>query len=210
MKCQLCRKAFKPTRSDARTCSAACRQMAYRRRMGVTARNLAKRNFQRPVRRPRSVHFSSATDVYSTPQDLFDELHEEFGFTLDVCALPENAKCPSFYTPAENGLAQPWRGVCWMNPPYGRTIGQWMRKAAEAVKQGATVVALVPARTDTRWWHDYVVPAHEVRYLKGRLKFGGAEHCAPFPSAIVVMKPPGRPARRRARPRHRGLIGGGP
>jgi phage N-6-adenine-methyltransferase len=141
---------------------------------------------------PRNVHFSSRTDLWSTPQDLFDKLNAEFGFTLDVCAIPENAKCAKFYSPTDDGLAQPWTGVCWLNPPYGDTIGKWLRKATGAVKQGATVVALVPARTDTRWWHDYVQGATEIRYLKGRLKFGGGKHSAPFPSAVVVMTPRGR------------------
>jgi phage N-6-adenine-methyltransferase len=137
-------------------------------------------------------HFSSATDLWSTPQDLFDRLNGRFGFTLDVCAVAENAKCERFYTPADDGLAQPWKGYCWLTPPYGRTIGQWLAKANEAVKQGATVVALVPARTDSKWWHEFVAH-HEVEFLPGRLRFGGSKHSAPFPSAVVVMQP----ARRR-------------
>jgi phage N-6-adenine-methyltransferase len=134
-----------------------------------------------------SVHFSSQTDLWATPQDLFDALHREFNFTLDVCATADNAKCEKFYTPADDGLAQSWTGTCWMNPPYGRQLGLWMEKARDAASKGATVVALVPARTDTRWWHD-IVQRVEVRFLPGRLKFGGAKHSAPFPSAIVVFK----------------------
>jgi phage N-6-adenine-methyltransferase len=134
-------------------------------------------------------HYSSRTDLWSTPQDLFDRLNANFGFTLDVCALPENAKCERFFSPEDDGLAQEWTGVCWMNPPYGREIGKWLRKANEAVSQGATVVALIPARTDTRWWHDYV-RHHEIEFLAGRLRFGTSKNSAPFPSAVVVMKPP--------------------
>jgi phage N-6-adenine-methyltransferase len=133
-------------------------------------------------------HFSSQTDLWETPQDLFDQLNQQFHFDLDVCAIPENAKCERFYSPEDDGLAQEWTGVCWLNPPYGRTIGQWLAKANKAVEQGATVVALVPARTDTKWWHDYVA-AHEIVFLPGRLRFGGTKHSAPFPSAVVVMRP---------------------
>src|ERR1043165_5064373 len=133
-----------------------------------------------------SVHFSSATDLWATPQDFFDRLNKRFGFTLDVCATPENAKCADYFTAEQDGLAQDWRGVCWMNPPYGRAIGHWMRKAYESSLAGATVVCLVPARTDTRWWHDYAMRG-EVEFIKGRLKFGSAKATAPFPSAVVVF-----------------------
>ena len=135
-----------------------------------------------------NIHFSSATDLHATPQDFFDKLNSEFGFELDVCAIPENAKCSKFFTPAQDGLKQEWSGVCWMNPPYGREIGSWMLKANESAKNGATVVCLVPARTDTNWWHQYAIQ-HEVRFVRGRLKFGDAKNSAPFPSAVVVIKP---------------------
>ena len=139
-----------------------------------------------------NVHFSSATDLHATPQDFFDKLDAEFDFDLDVCASPENAKCHRYHTKADDGLAQDWgTGTVWMNPPYGREIGAWMRKANEAAKSGATVVCLVPARTDTKWWHEYVMQ-HEVRFVRGRLKFGDAKNCAPFPSAVVVIKPDSR------------------
>ena len=134
------------------------------------------------------VHFSSQTDMWSTPQEFFDRLDEIFHFDLDVCATPENAKCEKFFTEACDGLAQNWSGVCWMNPPYGRTIGQWMKKAHESSLQGATVVCLVPARTCTRWWHDYATKG-SIHFLKGRLKFGDAANSAPFPSALVVFTP---------------------
>lgn len=134
-----------------------------------------------------SVHFSSLTDMWATPQDFFDKLNAEFNFDLDVCANDENAKCAKYYTIETDGLAQEWKGTVWMNPPYGREIGKWMRKAYESARQGATVVCLVPARTDTRWWHDYAIKG-DVRFIKGRLKFGGSKNSAPFPSAVVVFK----------------------
>jgi phage N-6-adenine-methyltransferase len=135
-----------------------------------------------------TVHFSSATDLWATPQDLFDALNREFGFKTDVCALPSNAKCRRYFTPEMDGLKQRWRGVCWMNPPYGKVIGHWMRKAYESAQRGATVVCLVPARTDTAWWHDYATKG-EIRFLRGRLKFGDSKSCAPFPSAVVIFRP---------------------
>ena len=134
-----------------------------------------------------SVHFSSKTDLWSTPQDFYDKLNSEFGFILDVCALPENAKCSNYFTSEQNGLIQKWVGTCYMNPPYGREIGKWMRKAYESSLDGATVVCLVPARTDTAWWHDYAIKG-EVRFIRGRLKFGGCKNSAPFPSAIVIFR----------------------
>lgn len=132
------------------------------------------------------VHWSSAKIEWPTPQDLFDRLNAEFSFTLDVCATSENAKCVRFFTAIADGLAQNWTGVAWMNPPYGRAIGLWMKKASEAARAGATVVCLVPARTDTAWWHDFAV-GHEIRFLRDRVKFNGVKD-APFPSAIVVMR----------------------
>jgi len=139
--------------------------------------------------RPQSVHFRSDSCEWATPQEFFDKLHEEFNFTLDVCATNSNAKCKNFYTQAEDGLAQPWLGVCWCNPPYGREIKFWVEKAMRAAHSGdATVVCLVPARTDTHWWHDFVSQADEIRFVKGRLKFGGHSNSAPFPSAVVVFR----------------------
>lgn len=136
-----------------------------------------------------SVHFSSETDQWSTPQDFYDSLDKEFHFNLDPCATKENAKCAEFYTREDDGLSKDWAGVVFMNPPYGREIGKWMKKADYEVKRGfaSVVVCLVPARTDTRWWHDYAI-GYEVRFIKGRLKFGGNKNSAPFPSAVVVMR----------------------
>jgi phage N-6-adenine-methyltransferase len=137
-----------------------------------------------------TVHFSSKTHEWTTPQALFDALDEEFHFTIDVCASRENAKCERFLTATDDALTVPWTGVCWMNPPYGRSIGKWLRKAHDEAKAGATVVCLIPARTETAWWHDFVPKAHEVRFIRGRLRFSGMAVNAPFPSAIVVFKPP--------------------
>ena len=134
-----------------------------------------------------NVHFSSKTDLHATPQNFFDTLHKEFKFETDVCALPENTKCDRFFTPEQDGLKQAWTGVCWMNPPYGREIGHWMKKAYESMRDnGAIVVCLVPSRTDTRWWHDFAMKG-EIRFIKGRLKFGNTKNNAPFPSAIVIF-----------------------
>lgn len=133
-----------------------------------------------------NVHFSSETDLHATPMDFFLKQNEKHGFEIDVCAIAENAKCEKFFTPEMDGLKQEWMGVCWMNPPYGRTISQWMKKAYESSLQGAKVVCLVPARTDTAWWHDYAMKG-EIEFIRGRLKFGDAKNSAPFPSAVVVF-----------------------
>lgn len=120
----------------------------------------------------REVYASSATCEWETPQDFFDRLNSKYNFDLDVCATPENAKCELYFTKEQDGLKQEWAGVCWMNPPYGKEIGAWMRKAYESSFEGATVVCLVPARTDTAWWHDYAMKG-EITFIRGRLKFGG-------------------------------------
>lgn len=137
--------------------------------------------------------FSSAKDNWETPSYLFAPLNREFQFTLDVAATADNAKCASFLV---DGLTQRWSGVCWMNPPYGRAISAWVSRAREQVNVGATpcVVGLVPCRTDTSWWHSYVMKASEIRLLDKRLKFKGAGNMAPFPCAVVVWKPNSRRA----------------
>lgn len=136
-----------------------------------------------------AVHFSSQTDDWATPQNFFDKLDEEFNFTLDPCASPTNAKCSKYFTSEDNGLVQSWEGeTVFMNPPYGRVIKDWVRKAYEESKKGSTVVCLLPARTDTRWFHDYIYGKSEIRFIKGRLKFGGAKNSAPFPSMVVVFR----------------------
>ena len=133
--------------------------------------------------------FSSDTDMWATPQSFFDRLNKVFRFEVDVCAIAENAKCKTFFSPDVDGLSQEWNGVCWMNPPYGREISAWVKKAyLSAKKNGATVVCLLPARVDTKWWHDYC-SGGEIHFIKGRLKFGSSANSAPFPSAVVVFRP---------------------
>ena len=136
------------------------------------------------------VMFSSKTDLWETPQILFDQLNNEFHFNLDVCALPENTKCAAYYTPEMNGLVKPWYENCWNNPPYGRKIREWVKRAHNYAMEGITTVMLLPARTDTQWFHDYILnPKREIRFIRGRLKFGGAKNSAPFPSMVVVFRP---------------------
>ena len=137
-----------------------------------------------------TVHFMSESNEWATPQWLFEALRAEFGFTLDPCSTHENAKCARHFTVQENGLAQEWSNeVVFMNPPYGSQIKFWMRKAYRESLKGAVVVCLVPARTDTHWWHAYAMRG-EIRLLRGRLKFGDSENSAPFPSAIIIFRPP--------------------
>lgn len=131
--------------------------------------------------------FSSNRDDWETPLELFNQLDAIYHFDLDVCALPHNAKCDKYYTPDDDGLSKPWEGTCWMNPPYGRQIGRWMEKAYKSSLVGATVVCLVPSRTDTAGWHDYAMRASKITYIRGRIKFVGAKHGAPFLCAIVVF-----------------------
>lgn len=131
--------------------------------------------------------FKSESQEWTTPQSFYERLHREFAFTFDLAASPENAKCPAFFDVTSNALAHRWRGVCWLNPPYS-TIGQWIKKAfVESRLGGCTVVMLIPARTNTRWWHDYCMKAREVRFVSGRVKFGNANHGLPQPLAVVVF-----------------------
>jgi phage N-6-adenine-methyltransferase len=143
-----------------------------------------------------AVHFSSKTDQHATPQDFFDRLNARYGpFELDVCADASNTKCSLFFS--EGGLEKPWLGESgrriWMNPPYGREIGRWVAKASEVGATGGIVCCLLPARTDTVWWHTNVMPViqgarrGEVLFVRGRLTFGNATASAPFPSAVVVF-----------------------
>jgi len=135
--------------------------------------------------------FSSKSDKWETPQWLFDRLNRIFCFELDACADEANHKCDRYFSESDNGLEKSWGGYrTWCNPPYGRQLGKWVEKAAETVLDDQScVVMLVPARTDTRWYHDYIAnnPRAHVVFLKGRLKFGGAKENAPFPSMIVVF-----------------------
>lgn len=135
-------------------------------------------------------HFSSESDEWNTPQWLFDALDKEFGFTLDPCSTWDgsNAKCKQHYTLRDNGLLKHWgTETVFMNPPYS-AVYDWIRKAYGAAHEGATVVCLIPARTDTRWWHEFCMKG-EIRFLRGRLKFGDAKYNAPFPSVVVVFRP---------------------
>lgn len=133
------------------------------------------------------VHYSSETDLYSTPARFFEDVSAEFGpFDVDVAADAINAKCQRFYTKEDDGLTKEWKGRVWCNPPYGRVIGRWVRKAFESAQGGTVVVCLIPARTDTAWWHDYAAKGF-IRFVRGRLRFGNAKHGAPFPSALVVF-----------------------
>ena len=143
---------------------------------------------------------TSLDDTWTTPRDFFDKLNAEFDFGLDAAAMQNSTLVPdNWYGPdhpdpaARDALRIDWnhnsRGKpIWLNPPYGRVIKDWMRKASEVAAGGGTVVCLVPARTDTSWWHDYCINAYEIRYIRGRLKFGGQKNSAPFPSALVVMR----------------------
>lgn len=135
------------------------------------------------------VHFSAQTCQWATPDWLFDEMNKEFDFDIDACALPENAKCEKYFTPNDDGLLMPWSGSVWCNPPYGNRIADWVQKAWRESGNGCTVVCLLPARTDTRWFHNYILGVAEIRFIKGRLKFGGAKNPAPFPSMICIYKP---------------------
>ena len=134
--------------------------------------------------------FTSRTDEWATPSKTFQELDAEFHFTLDPCASAENHKCARYFTKEQDGLAQDWGGqIVFCNPPYGRAIAAWVRKCAEeSRKPGTQVVALIPARTDTAYFHDYIYhKAREIRFLRGRLHFNDAPNAAPFPSMIVIF-----------------------
>lgn len=133
------------------------------------------------------LHFSSKTNEWATPQAFFDNLNKEFKFTLDPSSTKENAKCKKFYTEADNGLVKSWDNeIVFCNPPYGRGLKDWVKKASEA--RGGVVVLLVPARTDTTYFHDYIYHKAEIRFLRGRLKFGDSKNSAPFPSMLVIFK----------------------
>lgn len=137
------------------------------------------------------LHFSSASSDWSTPQDFFDKLNEEFHFTLDPCADDFNHKCEKYYTKEQDGLKQDWSGeVVFCNPPYGREVAKWVRKCFNEVYRGKCKCAVMalPARTDVRWFHEYIYNKSEIRFVKGRLKFGGQTQPAPFPSMVVIFR----------------------
>lgn len=136
--------------------------------------------------------FESHKQEWETPDDLFNRLNEEFHFDIDLAADSRNCKCVPYYNRKDNALNQTWKGTCWLNPPYGakeHKLSDWVKKAyLETRKRGCTVVMLIPARTNTRWWHDYCMKATEIRFLNGRPKFGDAEHGLPQPLALVVFR----------------------
>lgn len=150
------------------------------------------------------VHYSSKTDNWATPQYVVDFAARRFGFTIgnfggfdvDVCASDSNHKAPEYYTADTDGLQQVWRGNVWLNPPYGRVIGDWVKKAVESVNEEEgdceSVTLLIPARTETKWWHTMIEHGAEVVFIKGRLKFGDGKGSAPFPSALVHLKQNGK------------------
>lgn len=134
--------------------------------------------------------FSSKSNEWSTPQDYFDEINKEFNFNLDPCSTDENHKCKKYFTVADDGLKQDWGGYrVFCNPPYGREIGKWVEKCyREGTKDNTLVVMLIPARTDTKYFHDYILHRAEIRFVSGRLKFGDSNQSAPFPSMLVIYR----------------------
>lgn len=145
------------------------------------------------------VLFSSKKHDWETPLEFFKELDKEFCFSLDPCATESTSKCARFYTKEQDGLTKSWAGEnVYVNPPYGREIGKWVKKAHQEFHSNiflgrlitTKIIMLIPARTDTKWFHEYIYnkPHVEVRFLKGRIKFKGAKHAAPFPSMLVIWR----------------------
>lgn len=137
---------------------------------------------------------SSKKMDWCTPQDFFEKLNREFNFVLDAAATAKTKKCTLYYTPETDGLSQSWDcgGTVFCNPPYGREIKKWVKKAYEESKKGITIVLLIPARTDTSYFHDYIYGKAEIRFIRGRLRFtddnGNPADPAPFPSMLVIYK----------------------
>lgn len=132
---------------------------------------------------------SSNSDEWATPKKIYDALNSEFEFSLDPCSTKDNHKCPTYFTKEQDGLLQNWGGYrVYCNPPYGRQIYKWVEKAYNENKKGVFVVLLLPARTDTKWFHEFIYNKHEIRFIKGRLKFNDGKNSAPFPSMVVIMK----------------------
>lgn len=131
---------------------------------------------------------SSNTDEWATPKLFFEELNNKYHFTLDPCSTKENHKCNKYYTKEDNGLEKSWMGErVYVNPPYGRKISKWVEKAYNENKKGTFIVMLLPARTDTKWFHNYIYKKHKIEFIKGRLKFNDGKQSAPFPSMLVIM-----------------------
>lgn len=156
--------------------AGACRPGGRSRPPGLLTKGEtgAPGRFTKGVNENMNVHFMSQTDKWSTPVDFYERLNREFHFDFDPCPL----------NPQFDGLSIPWGKCNFMNPPYGRVIGKWIKKASE----NPVTVCLLPARTDTRWFHDYIYGRAEIRFIKGRLKFGGGKNSAPFPSMVVIFR----------------------
>ena len=138
-----------------------------------------------------TVMFSSKSNEWTTPQEFFDKLNEEFNFNLDPCSTDENHKCDRYFTKKQDGLKQDWGGGkrVFVNPPYGTEISKWVEKSyREGIKDNTLVVMLIPARTDTKYFHDFILHRSEIRFIKGRLKFGDGKNSAPFPSMLVIFR----------------------
>jgi phage N-6-adenine-methyltransferase len=173
-----------------RDCANEVRQPMTGRRRRYCSDRCRLADWRRKQRAPpaRVVMSSSQSVEFPTDPQVFAALSERYGpFNLDAAATAENAKCARYFTAADDGLAQTWTGRVWLNPPYGREVGKWVKKAWESAQSSAElVVCLVPARTDTRWWHEYAVRG-EVEFVRGRLRFGRPT-VAPFPSAVIVFR----------------------
>jgi phage N-6-adenine-methyltransferase len=154
-------------------------------------REYRKRKRQARVMQEISVHFKHETVVWETPKRLFEALNAQFHFTTDVCADASNAKCLRYFSQEQDGLRQRWEGMCFCNPPYGAEISLWVQKAFESSLFGTTVVCLLPARTDTRWWQRFILllPSEDIHFLPGRQRFSESGNSAPFPSAVVIFRP---------------------
>lgn len=154
----------------------------------IKSERLIKDTFNKP--KINSGLFSSRSEEWETPQYVFDILNNEFRFQVDVCATSENSKCAIYFDKEINGLKQEWSPFrCWMNPPYGRSISRWIKKASDESTHGALVVCLIPSRTDTKWWHEWVMKSSEIWFVAGRLSFGNEKQSAPFPSCVVIYYP---------------------
>ena len=141
-----------------------------------------------PKRHVEQTWFNANSIEYETPDNIFEPLALEFTPTLDVAATSKNAKCEKYFTIEDDGLQQTWTGVCWMNPPFGKVMKKWVEKAYKESLKGVTVISLLPARTNTNWWHDYVIPNAEIRFIRGEVKFKGFERGLWMPMAIVIFR----------------------